>query len=271
MALRRTLALLDDDRQIVTPAYRKWLANHSDDAYPDWVVAVITKELAKQQRDRRFSFSGSSAGYCMRRQEFDFLGVGADMNFKPSTDLLSIFDDGRWRHLRWQANLLSAGILDRIEVLLDWPAKRSKGSMDGVGTVPADHPRVDWRGEEFGFELKGMHGFVYANAVKKPTPSEKHMEQVDRYFLVSGLKLFVVVYECKLTQQTHEWVIERDERRIRYSAEELDDMNEAVDRQRIHDQLRSCARRMGPAWADCPYAGKGGVCESWRDWGKTWR
>lgn len=274
MTLRNTMKMLDESRQIVTPRYRKWLRSGAlDQGYPDWVVELIQKELHKQSRDRTRSFSGSSAGACLRQQEFGFLGVPPPIEAHPSTDLLSIFDDGRWRHLRWQANLLSAAILGRIEVSLDWPAKRSKGSMDGAGIVPDDHPNPKWRGEEFGFELKGVNGFQFSKLVKQPIPDEKHLDQVVRYMLVSGLRLFVVLYECKLTQKTHEWVIERTpklERAISYSKEELDALNEAVDRKRLHPQLRSCAARMGPYWSGCAYAGKGGICESWRDWGKVW-
>jgi hypothetical protein len=270
VALRSTVRSLTDSRKIVTPAYRKWLRKHSDDPYPDWVVELMAKELRKQQRDRRWSFSGSSAGACLRAQEFGYLGIATAVEAQPSVDLLSIFDDGRWRHLRWQANLLSAGILRHIEVSLNWPAKRSKGSMDGLGVVPDDHPNLSWRGLEFGFELKGVNGFQFSKLIQQPLPKEEHLDQVDRYFLSSGVDLFVVLYECKLTQRTHEWVITRDEQRIQESAYELDELNAAVDQEELHPQLRSCSARMGPYWQSCPYAGKGGVCETWRDEGRLW-
>lgn len=270
MSLRSTIRSLNDARAIVTPAYRRWLRLHGDDPYPEWVVELMAKELRKVQRDRRGSFSGSSAGMCLRAQELAFLGVPGPVESAPDTDLIAIFDDGRWRHLRWQANLLSASILRRIEVPLDWEAKRSKGSMDGLGVVPDDHPNISWRGLEYGFELKGVNGFQFSKLIKKPYPKEEHLHQVDRYFLSSGVDLFVVLYECKLTQRTHEWVITRDEMRIQDSADELNILNAAIDEQEIHPQMRSCASRMGPFWQNCVYAGRGGVCEKWRDEGRTW-
>lgn len=270
MALRTTVRRMSDPTQIVTPAYRSWLRLHADDPYPDHVVELMVKELAKEQRDRTGSFSGSSAGACLRAQEFGFLGIAPPIEKLPDADLLAIFDDGRWRHLRWQANLLSAGILDRIEVPLDWPAKRSKGSMDGAGTVPDNHPNEAWRGLEFGFELKGVNGFQFSKLSKNLLPKQEHVAQTDRYFLSSGLPLFVVLYECKLTQRTQEWVLERDELRIAESSDELDQLNEAVEDTFIHPQLRSCHARMGPNWEACPYAGRGGICESWDRQGKTW-
>jgi hypothetical protein len=246
MPLRTAVKRLTDETKIVTPAYRKG------------------------QRDRTKSFSGSSAGACLRAQEFGFLGVSPDVDQLPDTDLISIFDDGRWRHLRWQANLLSAGILKGIEVPLDWPLKRSKGSMDGWGVVWDDHPHKQWRGKDFGFELKGVNGFQFSKLVQKKMPKDEHVHQTMRYFAVSGVDLFVVLYECKLTQRTHEWVLEPDEDMIADTIDELNDLNAAVDRQQVHPQLRSCSARMGPFWEGCPYAGKGGICETWRDQGKVW-
>lgn len=270
MTLRSTVRRLSDPTKIITPDYLSWLKTHNDDAYPDWVVDLMREELSKKQRDRTRSFSGSSAGSCARQQLFQYLGVLPPIETMPSVDLISIFDDGRWRHLRWQANLLSAGLLTAIEVPLDWPAKRSKGSMDGMGVVRANHPNRAWRGLDYGFELKGMNGFQYPKAIAKPTPVDKHMAQIDRYFLSSGVDLFVVIYECKLTQRFHEWVITPDKVRIRDQAEELDELNEAVDNQTIPNQLRSCHARMGPHWNGCAYAGRGGICESWRDKGQIW-
>lgn len=272
MTLRETIRKAQDTTQIVTPAYRRWLRNHSDDPKPQWVADLIHAELTKRQRVRVGSFSGSTAGSCLRAQEFGFMGVHPPVEAKPSTDLLSIFDDGRWRHLRWQANLLAAGILTGIELSLPWPAMRSAGSMDGYGVVWDSHGNEAWRGKEFGLELKGVNGFQFSKIVKmkNPQPTDKHLAQIDRYFLSSGFDLFVVLYECKLTQATHEWVIERDEQRIQDSLEELQELNDAVDNKDIHPQLISCSKRMGPSWAGCPYAGKGGICEQWRNEGRTW-
>jgi hypothetical protein len=270
MSLRETLRVMNAPNTIITSDYRRWLRKHHDDPYPDWVVELIRAELAKGGRDRSGSFSGSSAGSCMRAQEFEFLGVSPPMERQADTDLISIYDDGRWRHLRWQANLLTSRILSRIEFPLDWPAKRSKGSMDGLGVVKADHANVAWRGLNFGFELKGMNGFQYPRAVKEPLPTPKHMQQIGRYFLSSGVDLFVCIYECKLTQKFHEWVITPDMVDMVEQQQEIDELNAAVDRQQIHPQLKTCAARQGPYWAACGYAGKGGVCETWRDWGKTW-
>jgi hypothetical protein len=237
------------------------------------VVALIAAEISKGGRDRTASFSGSSAGACLRAQEFGFLGVEAPFETLPSADLIGIYDDGRWRHLRWQANLLTAGLLTHIEFPLDWPAKRSKGSMDGLGLVKPDHPNIRWRGLSYGFELKGMHGYPFARIAKQPNPKplDKHLNQVQRYFLVSGVDLFVVVYECKLTQRTLEWVIEPDAAAMEEQMDELEALNAAVDARHVHGQLQSCERRKGPAWEACPYAGRGGICETWRDRGTKWR
>lgn len=266
MSLRSTVRSLTDATKIITPDYRKWLAVHADDPYPDWVVDLLANELKKVQRDRRRSFSGSSAGTCLRAQELTYLGVQPEIDKLPGTDLIGIFDDGRWRHLRWQANLLTAGLLTRIEFPLDWPNKRMKGSMDGVGIVRTDHPNASWRGLEYGFELKGVNPFQYSRLVAKKYPKADHMAQIMRYFLTSGVDLFVCVYENKATQQFHEWVIRPDEELMLESQWELDELNKDADAERLRPQLKTCAARMGPYWEGCAFAGVGGPCERTKEW-----
>lgn len=259
-----------DPGLIITPTYKAWISAHGDDPYPDWVVARIAELMAITPRERRGTFSASSAGSCLRAQEFAFSGVRPDVLATPSTELKQIFHDGKWRHLKWQADLLTCGLLKHVEFGLDWPNMRSKGSMDGMGIVPDDHPNPAWRGLTFGFELKGVNPFQYPRYVKQKWPTETHREQIARYFLVSGVDLFVVIYENKGTQDFHEWVIAPNKAWIADSEWELRELNNAVDSQTYHPQQRLCAQRTGPFWEKCIWGGKGGVCETTNDWQQTW-
>ena len=255
-ALRELLGTVNDPELIITPRLINWLGQHGDDATPLWVMERILEVATTPPRDRRFSFSSSSAGYCQRRQVYEYFGIRPDG--RPSAQLTNLFNDGKWRHLRWQAMLLSAGILDGIEFPLDWPAKRSKGSMDGHGVVPDSHPVHG--GREFGFELKGINPYGYAAVIKRDAPEEKHLDQVHRYFLSGGHDVFVIVYEDKATQNWKEFVIEEEPLRLAQQQQELDDLNAAIDAHRLPSRLPSCEAQMGPVFHDCPFGGKHGVC-----------
>lgn len=227
------------------------------------VTDMIHNELKKVPRKRSGSFSSSAAGMCERRQVFNYLGIDSGTVNNPQ--LQQIFYDGTWRHLRWQATLLQAGILNDIEIPLKWNAKRSRGTMDGIGTVPEDHPRTDWRGLEFGFELKGTNSFVYRKAIEDGL-KEEHLNQIHRYFLVGGFDLFVVVYENKDNQEWNEWVVTPEPKRLKAQEEELNRLNEAVEKEQLPVMLKGCQERNSQEWKQCPFGGTTGVCVQARSW-----
>lgn len=264
-----------DDSLILTPLVNEWLMHHSNDAWPDWVADRMAEEMKKVPRDRSGSFSASAAGTCLRRQEFSFLGKRENKVIFPQ--LHNLFNDGKWRHLRWQAMLLTAGLLEDIEVPLSWPRMLSKGSMDGRGVVPNTVRNKAWRGLEYGFELKGV-GHPYDTYTKRDVPIDSHMAQIHRYFVTSGLPLFVVIYESKQTQEWKEFVVEPIPELMEASLKELEELRSAVDKQELHAILPECmpgkiatkgaVKQNQSTFRNCPFGGtKDGVCRTTERWG----
>lgn len=258
---------------ILSVPYEAWLHAHRNQPYPEWVVARIAELLQARSRDRHASFGGSEAGLCLRRQELGFIGLDSisrhlseEFTAVIDTGLLNIFNDGTWRHLRWQANLLTAGIVSDIEYPLHWRSMRSRGTVDAVGIVQDDHPREEWRGKFYGVELKGMNSWPYRKYVEENAQMEKHKGQFSRYFLSGGFDLFVVLYEEKDTNQYKEWVFEPDPQLMADARTELEKLNSATDARILHPPLKSCTLRIGKAWKDCPFAGRGGICERMDTW-----
>jgi len=251
---------------IVSMRYRQWLVQHGDDPLPDWVIGRIFKQMLATPRVRNGTFSASSSSQCLRRQELAFLGVQPEFGMAPDARLMNVFNDGKWRHLRWQANLLAAGILDRIEVGLPWPRMRAMGTIDGAGFVPADHPRVSWRNKEFGWELKGVNPFDFKKTADKDKQKDEHLAQVHRYFVQGGFDLYCILYEDKATNTWKEWVIEPDPVLIAEAELEIQELNNAINNNQLHPMLPSCRARMGKVWEQCPYTRSNGVCENAGDW-----
>lgn len=253
----------DREHKIITPILNDWYKQNPDGPLvpSQKTLTTILPHLMGTPRIRHTSFSSSSAGKCPRRQVLDYLAEEA--LFVPDYRMANIFSDGKWRHVRWQVALLESGALDNIEVRLRWKRMRTLGSMDGQGTVPANHPMLGWRNEEFGFELKGVNPFTYSKIMKKKIIMDDHMEQIQRYMLISGLKLFVVIYENKGTNEYFEWVIPADSQMQEDSRAELEVLNDSVDQQLLPEPLPSCLLAMGDSWKGCPYAGtqpKSGPC-----------
>lgn len=259
---------------IITAPYEAWLlATNGNEPYPEWVADRIRELLLERPRERHASFGGSDAGQCMRKQELSYIGLGAisehlETEYTKVVDagLLNVFNDGHWRHRRWQANLLTAGIISDIEFQIPWQAMRSRGAVDAVGVVPDDHPRVEWRGKFYGVELKGMNSWPWRKHVEDNTQMEKHKGQFSRYFLSGGFDLFVVLYECKDDNQFKEWVFEPEAKLLGDARTELEKLNADADRRTLAQPLPSCMQRMGKAWKDCQYAGRGGICERMDQW-----
>lgn len=247
------------DDLIVTPAYNEFLTQW-DESVPDHVAETIAKIIKQPQRDRRYSWSASSAGKCMRRQEFAFLGMPIVGQYDPK--LRRIFLNGTWVHLRHQAVFLTAGILDAVEVTIKKKSQRARCTMDGMGVVKQGR----YEGAEFGFELKGRNHWTF-NLQKIDGADEATRKQVDFEFLLSGLDIFVILNEHKGDQEIQEWVILRDEDRVREMAKQIKELNYAIDRQRLHPMLDECRRKLKSGeFYKCPYGGDGGVCASSGKW-----
>lgn len=260
--LKKLVRAVQSSDEILTAPVNEYLLVHHDDPYPDWVVDRIASLLRTVPRVRVGTFSASSAGQCPRAQVLAALGAAGDA---IDPQLANIFSDGKWRHMRWQAMLLTIGALLEIEYGLRWQPHWAVGTMDGLGVVPDTHPRKEWRGEEFGFELKGVSTFLFAN-LKDKGPMEKHLDQVHRYFLMSGLRLFVIVYEDKTTQEWKEWVIEADPKRLEAQKKELECLSESASRRQLPPMLPDCAKQKGETFAQCPYGKSGRTCVQARDW-----
>lgn len=251
--------LSKNSKLIVSPAYVRWIDQNRLNPLMDPATSMaVIEQLQSVPRKRSGSFSASSAGSCERSQVFGYHGADAE---RTDVGLNIIFNDGSWRHARWQAILLSAGILTDIEFPLFWNSKRQRGTMDGVGVVPDDHFVKGWRGKEFGFELKGVNAFSYPKLVKDNAPMPKHLAQVARYFLLSGLELFSLVYENKSTQEFHEWVLTRHmlAEMIEAQREEVEYLLTHVEDGMLPPMLDECQAGKG-AFKTCGYGGPDGVC-----------
>jgi hypothetical protein len=249
---------MNEDSMIITPALEEFLMANPNLTVDRQVSLALAKLMSTPQRDRRGSWSASSAGYCKRRQELNFLGVQAPRTISPQ--MQQIFFNGTWVHLRWQATLMTAGILDAVEVTVKKPQLRSRATLDGMGIAS----RGKYKGQDFGFELKGRNDFEY-NKQFVAGVDENTRKQVDFQFYMSGLDVWSIINENKNNQGWKEWVIYRDEERVKAIAKDIHSMNAAIDRGRLHQMLPECKRREGE-FNRCPFGGAGGPCVMSGSW-----
>jgi hypothetical protein len=251
----------DPEELVVTPAYEEWLLKNPELTADPAAVRRVMEELLKPPRDRRRSFSASSAGYCLRRQELAFTGAKQNPIENPRT--LRIFHNGTMVHVRWQIGLLSARILDDIEYDIVSRSGLSRATLDGLGVAV----RGKYRGERFIWEHKGRMSWAFLAQSNKNSPDEKTLKQVDFQLLKSGYDLAVVTNENKDTQEIDEFVIERDEKRIEAAREELHELISAASRKRLHPMIPECVKQnVSGEFYKCPFGGPDGACVNTGRW-----
>ena len=265
-SLKETLSSIKSNNdQIITPRLVEWYLTHAEDQIPVWVWEKVTHAACATPYSSSGRFGGSGASTCHRRQIFNYLGVRQAS--LPDTRTSAIFNDGKWRHLRWQTILLMAYIIDEIEREVSFDRLHVSGSMDGAGTVPDNHPNPRYRGKRFGFELKGANPFVYDTL--KNTGWKKYENQIARYFLAdSSLELYVLVVENKATQLWKEWVVSRElmSNLIMEDLTELEKLNNHLRARTLPLMLSMCEVQKGDIWQNCPYTGSDGPCFRAIEW-----
>jgi len=258
-----------DKKLILTPRINEYVMSHAGSLYSEAALERVWHEMVKPDRERSGSFSASSAGQCLRRQELAFLGKPQAPIFPA---LRETFESGHWYHRRWQALLLSAGLIEEIEVPLFWPKYTSKGSADGRGFIHWETADPKYQGREFILEIKSVGAFAW-NKKAEEGPSEEHIMQMHRYMLVSGIHLCIYVIIDKGNTSGLGWkefIIEADPARLKKSEDELIELNKALEQKKLHPLLTQCKLGQGSTYAQCPFTGSeknGGVCKSTKEWG----
>lgn len=224
---------------LVTPHVERYLDRvpdgvvWDDQAYEFW-RDVTQKAMGNEDRSGRFG--ASSRGRCYRQQVFAFLGVPNEKII--GTDLKNLFNDGKWRHLRWQMMAWQAGAITDAEKHYSYPALRVSGRMDGYNAR-----------EHFGFELKGDRNWTRAMT---DIPHD-HNLQIHTMMLAADLDTFAYVIEDKASQNFREKVVHRDEDTIRVVKIELEHLNERIDNEQLPQVLPACKAKEGP-YRTCAFA-----------------
>lgn len=224
----------------ITPKLQGWLSNHPEGvkiSKPE-TMAVVQDILMGVSKSRAGAFHPSQLYQCPRAQVYGYYDAPKTREFNPQ--LQNIFNDGHFRHLRWQITLLEAGILTAVEVGIHDPEYRIEGSIDGVN---ADEGWI--------FELKGTSQF---KQVRDRGAMPAHIKQVHAYMLVSGYNEAIIVYEDKSNQDWIEISVERDPKIITELEDILGGLNDAITNKTLPPRLPDCENQTGATYNSCPYA-----------------
>lgn len=181
--------------------------------------------------------SPSSIGGCQKRGVFKFLGVDGKIRIDPDTE--AIFDDGNYRHLKWQSifldmeQVLGKDVFEVVSIEEDirYPRLFVAGSLDIV---------VKIQGKKWVIDFKGANIYGWTNAFLNGEPDPKHVWQLVLYMKAKRIRRGMLLYENKNDQTIKVFVVEFNE----------DDWNEVV--QWIKPVLKSLERKkLPPKHPDC--------------------
>lgn len=253
MSLARTIKNLKrGEKLIITPRIDAWLSKNPSMVLDDELIEVFASIVMKDDNQQRSGrFGSSTRGLCLRQQIFQYCGQPAKRKVNPV--LQNLYNDGNWRHLRWQMMGLAANVFTHVEVPVDVPKYRLKTSIDAVNTT-----------EKFIFELKGMSSWT--NSTLEPEIPERHNLQIHSMFVATGYDTCVYVREDKRTQEWRETVVRKDEATFRTVKKELVTLNEHVTERTLPPVLNECWAKEG-AYKTCPYAQE---CIGWYKNGDRW-
>lgn len=228
---------VDTSEKILTPRITEWFSTHSGaSGFSQETADEIARQMTSTSNSTRHSrFGASAAGTCPRAQMFSFLGHDSAV----TPDLSAIFADGHWRHLKWQAIGLEAGWFEEVEHVATVPDYDLKVSLDAV----------NWS-EGWFFELKGTSQFA---AIVKGGVPRKHLMQMHRCMLATGLDTAVYLAEDKRVQQFHEVVVRRDDKVMAEVEAELEQLQHHVTDEVMPDIQTECLSRSGPEYRGCFY------------------
>lgn len=234
---------------LVSPRYEEYLDKNHNIHLDRTVADFIIDELTTPQRDRRMTFSASARGTCMRQQVFQFTDLQPVSRF--SSSLIAIFHQGTFMHLKWQALLSDAGVLDELEVPCVWDDMRLTGTIDGAGAIPESHVLFNSH-ERFGWELKSINSNGYRYVINGG-PKPEHLLQIHAYMLATGWKVWSLCYENKDTQEWKEFTVFYDPDIGEQVQNELTALNGYVDNRELPPILDEC-RQMKGAFKQCAFA-----------------
>jgi hypothetical protein len=256
-----------DPTLILTPRINEWMLKQKENLYTEEALARVWQEMIKPGRNRSASFSASSAGVCLRRQELAFLGKPEKPHLPKQ---IEVFQAGHWYHRRWQAMLLSANLIEEIEVPLFWPKYLSKGSADGRGFIWWETTNPNYHNREFILEIKSVGAHMWQKYLDLGRPSDEHLKQMHRYMLVSGIHLAIYIMIDKGNQGSDGWVeyvVEADPKLLEESKQELEELKRAAETKTLHPIKPYCRIRQGKEYNYCPFNGKDGPCFQTKEWG----
>jgi len=215
---------MPDDAAILKNLVRRMKARGSDPLRPLLDAYLIERGRANVRhtvaqfdmtpRPRRGGrFSPSDLCGCERAAAFKFVGVPGRRRVDPDQEL--VFDDGNWRHVKWQATFHDMEAVlgsERFRVISTERNVRVDeyciaGSLDNVLWLqPSARPGKKWV-----VDIKGINDAGFNYVLREDAPIPHHVKQLVSYERAVGIPRGLLWYEDKNNQHTKAFIVRYDD------------------------------------------------------------
>lgn len=231
--LSRLIKHAKNDKDPLTPLIDRYFLEREDS--PTRCTIFDVSVLDRLRPAGRLS--PSSICGCQRQAVFKFVGMEGRRKTDPETE--AILDDGKWRHLRldWQLLDMEAVLgpdvfkVISIEESVGFPKLFIAGSLDIVVRI---------HGLLYVIDFKGINGWGFEHVFKSNEPKVEHVLQLISYCRLRRIKRGLVYYENKNDNRTKIFP-------VRWTADSWTQVEEWCDEVLEHLELQ----RLPPMHPDC--------------------
>lgn len=182
--------------------------------------------------------SPSSLGGCKREAVLKFLGVKGKIKLDP--DLEMIFEDGNWRHHKWQALFLDMQRVlgrDRFRVV----SFESDAILPDLFVAGSLDVHIIVNGKHYIIDIKGINDYGFKRVcVDQDAPMPKHVDQLTAYMKAKKVRRGIILYENKNNNHTKSFLVTYSKEQWKEVVTWADDVITALEQQRLPNKHPEC-------------------------------
>jgi hypothetical protein len=224
--------------------------------------------------------SPSSLVGCKREAVLKFLGVEGQLKIDPDLEL--IFEDGNWRHHKWQALFMDMQrVLGRKNFRV--VSFESDAILPGLYVAGSLDVHIIVKGVAYIIDIKGINDFGFKRVcIDQDAPMPKHVDQLVAYMKAKKVKRGIILYENKDKNQIKNFLVLYDKEKWREVVEWCDSVISSMENERLparhpdcnrgHFGYRKCmfaklcyGKKSGDELRDMVYEGFEGVEAAWEN------
>lgn len=182
--------------------------------------------------------SPSSLMGCRREAVFKFLGAEGQM--KIDLDLEMIFEDGNWRHHKWQALFLDMQkVLGRKNFRV--VSFESDAILPGLYVAGSLDVHIVVKGVHYIIDIKGINDYGFKRVcIDQDAPMPKHIDQLVAYMKAKKVRRGIILYENKDKNQVKNFLVTYDKERWKEVVKWCDSVITAMEDQRLPPKHHDC-------------------------------